>query len=145
MSRDYISKKKKASVRKRANYCCEYCQSLEDFSPQTFSMEHVIPIILGGNSTLANLALSCQTCNNHKYNKIEVFDEVTQQTISLFNPRKDVWTEHFQWSDDFKYILSITDIGRVTSKTLDLNRPSLLNFRYAVALAGKHPPLHTLP
>jgi hypothetical protein len=107
-------------------------------------MEHVIPVILGGNDALANLALSCQTCNNHKYNKVEVFDEVTQQTILLFNPRKDVWTEHFQWSGDFKNMLPLTDIGRVTIKTLDLNRLSLLNFRYAVALAGEHSPLHTL-
>jgi hypothetical protein len=145
MSRDYVSKKKKGLVRKRANFCCEYCQSLENFSPQTFSMEHVIPIILGGNNTLSNLALSCQTCNNHKYNKIEVFDKETQQTIPLFNPRKDTWTEHFKWSDDFKNILSLTNIGRVTIKTLDINRPSLLNFRYAVASAGEHPPFHTLP
>lgn len=73
MSRGYISKKKKELIRKRANFCCEYCQSLEDFSPQTFSMEHIIPIVLGGNDTLSNLALSYQTCNNHKYNKIKVF------------------------------------------------------------------------
>lgn len=89
MSRGYISKKKKELIRKRANFCCEYCQSLEDFSPQTFSMEHIIPIVLGGNDTLSNLALSCQTCNNHKYNKIKVFDDETQQILPLFNPRKD--------------------------------------------------------
>ena len=144
MSRGYISKKKKELIRKRANFCCEYCQSLEDFSPQTFSMEHIIPIILGGNDTLSNLALSCQTCNNHKYNKIKVFDDETQQILPLFNPRKDTWTEHFQWSIDFINIVPLTDIGRVTIRTLDLNRPNLLNFRYAVTLAGEHPPLHTL-
>jgi len=144
MSRDYISKKKKLLVRQRAFFCCEYCQSLEDFSPQTFSMEHIIPINLNGNSTLDNLALSCQTCNNHKYNKIEVLDNETQQLIPLFNPRKDNWTDHFQWNENFTLVLSLTGIGKVTIKTLNLNRPNLLNFRFAVALAGEHPPIHTI-
>ncbi len=59
----------KESVKIRANYCCEYCYSQEKFATQTFSFEHIYPLSKGGQTQLDNLALACQGCNNHKYNK----------------------------------------------------------------------------
>lgn len=44
------------------------------FAIQPFSIEHIIPKSQGGETTLDNLAFSCQGCNNHKYNKIEGYD-----------------------------------------------------------------------
>jgi len=144
MSRSYISKKIKSLVRTRANHCCEYCQYLENYSPQSFSMEHIIPLHDGGENTLSNLALSCQGCNNHKHIKTSVLDEVSQKIVPLFHPRNDTWKEHFRWNENFSEIEAITDIGRVSIKTLKLNRSNLINFRIALFLTGEHPPLHTL-
>lgn len=51
---------------------------------------------------------------------------------------------NFQWNSDFSQIISRNNTGRVTIKTLNLNRPNLIKFRLAVALTGEHPPIHTL-
>lgn len=144
MSRIYISKATKRFIRTRACGCCEYCQSLEAFSTHSFSIEHLIPISLGGDNGLNNLALSCQGCNGHKYNKIAVFDRATKSEVPLFNPRKERWIKHFRWNGDFTLILPVTAIGRITIHTLKLNRPNLLNLRKAVFLMGEHPPIHTI-
>jgi hypothetical protein len=34
----------RAAVRKRANYCCEYCKSQDQISSSPFSIEHIIPL-----------------------------------------------------------------------------------------------------
>ena len=51
----------------RAGGCCEYCLSQERFSPDPFSVEHIMPRSAGGADDLSNLAFSCQGCNNRKY------------------------------------------------------------------------------
>jgi len=47
----------------------EYCKSPANISSQPFVAEHIIPKSKGGNTIEQNLALSCQGCNNFKYNK----------------------------------------------------------------------------
>ena len=96
----YISKKNKEKVAKRAKNCCEYCHSQMDYSPNNFSIEHIIPIVKNGTNELDNLALSCQSCNNKKYTKIEVLDEVSGETVNIYHPRIDNWTDHFKWNDN---------------------------------------------
>ncbi len=86
------------------------------------------------------MVLSCQGCNNHKYNKITGIDTVTQEGVELFHPRNQTWTEHFYWSDDVLEILGKNAIGRVTVEELKLNRQELKNLRKLLATVGKHPP-----
>ena len=59
----------KKTIVERAKGCCEYCQSQAKFATQAFSVEHIKPQSKGGKTTQDNLALACQGCNNHKYNK----------------------------------------------------------------------------
>ncbi|MCW5924530.1 MAG: HNH endonuclease [Saprospiraceae bacterium] len=134
------SKAVKKFVQQRANGHCEYCLSPADFSPGPFAAEHIIPTMKGGSNDLDNLAFSCQGCNGHKFTSIAALDPLTMQTVRLFNPRHDVWNEHFQWSEDFTYIIGITPVGRATVERLQLNRPTLLNFRKALIAIGIHPP-----
>jgi 5-methylcytosine-specific restriction endonuclease McrA len=131
----------KKIVRLRAKNCCEYCLSQEKFAPQKFSIEHIFPVSKGGKTTSDNLALACQGCNNHKYNKTEEYDELSNQVISLFNPRKDHWQDHFRWNNNYKLIIAITPKGRVTIKVLRLNREGLVNLRHILYLVGHHPPI----
>lgn len=49
------------------------------------------------------------------------------------------WKEHFMWSDDFLYIIGMTDIGRATVQSLYLNRAGVVNIRHLLLLSGKHP------
>ncbi len=45
-------------VESRAGGACEYCRLVQDATGVTFHIEHVIPRVLGGSTTLSNLALS---------------------------------------------------------------------------------------
>jgi hypothetical protein len=126
-------------IRRRANGCCEYCISPEDFSPDTFSIEHIVPIVSGGTDDPDNLAFSCQGCNNQKYTHQTGLDPIYGHEAPLFHPRKNVWNDHFHWSDDYLLIIGSTPTGRATVETLELNRTGVLNLRRALLAVGEHP------
>jgi len=128
-------------VAERARGVCEYCRSQARFATHSFSVEHVVPVNAGGSDELENLALACQGCNNHKYTKTVARDPVSGTLVPLFNPRLQLWRDHFLWSADFARILGTTPVGRATVEALHLNRPGLLNLRELLYAAGKHPPL----
>ncbi|HEY9668736.1 MAG TPA: HNH endonuclease signature motif containing protein [Coleofasciculaceae cyanobacterium] len=88
MPESRVTAQQKKAVAERANGCCEYCRSQVRFAIQPFSIEHTIPRSAGGETVLDNLALSCQGCNNHKYNKTEGRDPVSGDTVPLYHPRK---------------------------------------------------------
>jgi len=89
---------------------------------------------------LDNLALACQGCNNHKYNRVEGLDRVSGVAAPIFPPRRDRWGEHFAWNDDFTLIIGVTPTGRATVETLQLNRSGLIRMRQVLFIAGEHPP-----
>ena len=136
MGRERSSTQQKRLVAERANHRCEYCQSPDAYSPQTFSIEHIIPVSKGGVTALENLAFACQGCNNHKYTKVVGIDLITNQSVSLYNPRLDAWVEHFVWHDDGLELIGISATGRATIATLHLNRQRLINLRRLLLLAG---------
>ncbi len=138
MSRPSVSIKK--NVIERASGLCEYCKSPSDFSPQSFSIEHIYPISAGGQSNLDNLAYACQGCNNHKYTKTEGIDPLSNIEAALFHPRQDNWSTHFGWVEGGLKIIGLTKTGRTTVKELQLNRENLLNLRSLLLLADMHPP-----
>lgn len=140
MAREKPSTEQRRQVRERAKGVCEYCQSQEDFATDSFSVEHITPVSLGGATELENLALACQGCNSHKYTKITAVDPADDKIVALFHPRQHAWTEHFRWSNDFLEIIGITSSGRATIAALKLNRQRLVNLRRAVYAIGEHPP-----
>lgn len=140
MASDRVSARLRAEVERRAGGCCEYCRCQSRFSSQSFCAEHIEPRSLGGKTELSNLAYSCQSCNNHKYNKVVGVDPVSKQVVMLFHPRRDQWREHFAWSDDFRLILGLTATGRATVETLNLNKPGLVRLRGVLLSVGEHPP-----
>ena len=133
------------AVAARANSCCEYCLSQERFATQSFSIEHVEPRSAGGTDELANLAYSCQGCNNHKFTRTTATDPVTGTEVPLFHPRKQVWADHFGWNEDFSQVIGLTPTGRATVGLLRLNREGVVNLREVLVAAGRHPPTPTPP
>ena len=125
----------------RAKGCCEYCLLPAAFSPSSFNFEHIIPLILNGLTVLMNLAYSCGGCNSYKKDKIQALDPLTQQLSPLYNPRTDIWSNHFQWSDDDLQIAGKTPKGRATVSLLKVNREGNVNLRGLLKLAGLHPPI----
>ncbi len=88
----------RAQVRERAGSRCEYCQLHQKDSPlAALHVEHIRPITHGGTDELENLALACIDCNLHKGPNLTGVDPETAQVTELFNPRRDVWSDHFEW------------------------------------------------
>ncbi len=54
--------------RKLAEGLCHYCG--EKFAPADLTMDHIVPIIRGGQSTKGNLAPACKPCNNKKKHQL---------------------------------------------------------------------------
>ena len=130
----------KTAVRERAKHCCEYCLASILFSTDFFSIEHILPVSKGGSSELANLAFSCQRCNIHKFTATHAIDPATGLMASLYNPRKDIWNEHFEWYENYTIIRGISPTGRATEKRLVLNRIGIVNLRQLLVEKGYHPP-----
>ncbi|MCG6135904.1 MAG: HNH endonuclease [Nostoc sp. LLA-1] len=140
MSDNRVNREQKTAIVKRANGCCEYCKSQIKFAIQAFSVEHILPRSRGRTTMLDNLALSCQGCNNHKYNKTEGRDNISGTIASLYNPRQQKWNEHFAGNEDFTLVIRLTPTGRTTVETLQLNRNGVVNLRRVLYAMGEHPP-----
>ena len=127
-------------VAARARDYCEYCRCSGQFATESFTIEHIKPRQAGGETTLENLAWSCFGCNSHKHTKINGVDPETDQQEPLYNPRQQVWTEHFGWSRDFTQVIGRTPCGRATVEALRLNRLGVVNLRRLLFMAKLHPP-----
>src|SRR5437016_3010499 len=135
-----ISPRLAQRVRRRAQGCCEYCQSQERVVGEAFTIDHIVPRVKGGSDAFENLALCCYVCNPLKGAKTEALDPQTGNVVPLFHPRRQGWDTHFRWSDDGLFIIGRTPVGRATVAALRLNRPSLIIARQTWVQWGVHPP-----
>ena len=140
MAKTIFSPAVRERVMLRAYHCCEYCKSQDKYSPNLFTIDHLVPQNMGGDDVESNLAYACFLCNRLKSNKLNAFDMLTETWVSLFNPRLNIWSDHFSWNQAATEILPITPIGRVTIATLKLNREKLIEYRKSLILFGVHPP-----
>jgi hypothetical protein len=140
MSNSQLPKDLRQLVIDRANRCCEYCVSQAKFSPDPFSIEHIVPRSKGGSDLAENLAFSCQGCNGHKHTAIQGIDPINGQSTALYNPRIHRWDDHFVWEEDFSVVVGCTAIGRATVERLSLNRPGVVNLRRVLRKLDRHPP-----
>ncbi len=115
-------------------------QERAEYSPDTFSIEHIVPVARGGRHDLSNLALSCQGCNNRKFVSMDAEDPVNGERVSLFHPRREYWSDHFAWNEDCTLVIGLTPTGRATVERLDLNRSGVVNLRRLLLIVGLHPP-----
>jgi len=120
---------------------CEYCKSPKKFSATPFEMEHIISLAEGGKTDFENIAYACRSCNGSKNIKIFGVDPISGKPIPLFNPRQQIWGEHFKWSEDFLKIIGFTQIGQATVIELKLNRLEHINLRRLLVKNGEHPPI----
>src|SRR5688500_16336562 len=100
MSTSRIPARLRDAVRRRAGGRCEYCKYPDPTCYATFNCDHCTPQVAGGPSTLKNLAWACPTCNASKGRAVEAPDPVGGKPAALYNPRRDNWDEHFEWSPD---------------------------------------------
>lgn len=135
-----ISKEKADRVRRTADNRCGYCLSSQRYVMAKLEVEHIIPRALGGSDEEENLWLSCSLCNRYKGIQLEAIDLQTNKVVRLFNPRRQVWNEHFTWSSDGVPIIGLTETGRVSVDALQLNNEIAVEVRRNWVIAGWHPP-----
>jgi HNH endonuclease len=133
-----ISPSLHAEVVLRVGNRCEYCRLSQLGQEAAFHMDHVVPRTAGGPTVAENLALACVSCSLRKGARQTAPDPDSGEQVPLFNPRTQVWAEHFRW-DDLR-IVPLTHIGRATVAALALNRPLILAIRQEEAARGRHPP-----
>jgi hypothetical protein len=117
--RRHIPEKLRLLVAERAQHHCEYCDISEDESFFSFQIDHIISLKHGGATAAENLAWSCYTCNNAKGSDVGTVLLPDNTFVRLFNPRGDIWSEHFEMESGAIY--AKTPIGEATIKVLNLN------------------------
>lgn len=122
----------------RAKNRCEYCGLSQLGQAATFHMDHVLPIVAGGETAFNNLALACIYCSLRKGAKQKARDPQSGTQTRLFHPRKERWNHHFRW--DNCEIIGITASGRATVVALELNSAEHQIIRSFESQLGRHPP-----
>lgn len=140
MSESYIPKALREKVAMQAKHRCGYCLTAEAIVGTPMEIDHIIPESLGGLTEEDNLWLACSLCNAHKGNRIAELDPTTGEMTRLFDPRHQIWSEHFTWSTEGERIIGLTAVGRATIVVLNLNRPALVVARRLWGTVGWHPP-----
>ena len=103
-------------------------------------MDHILPRSAGGDDERDNLAASCYRCNEFKGARTHAIDPATGELVSLFNPRVQVWREHFSWANGGTHIVGLTPIGRATVVALRLNNEYVVEARTLWIAQDWHPP-----
>lgn len=137
MSTTYIPTALRLLVAERAKHRCEYCLVHEEDVLLPHEADHIIAEQHGGKTSAENLALACIHCNRHKGPNLASLDPISGQLTPLFNPRTQIWTEHFALEQ--AYILPLTPVGRVTVQLLKLNQPDRIQVRQALIETGTYP------
>jgi hypothetical protein len=105
----------------------------------TFEIDHIIPRMHGGKTSIDNLCLCCPSCNRHKSAKTKAVDPITGTEVPLFHPSHERWSEHFSWSKDGTRIVGLTAKGRATVVALKMNRSQMIELRRYWLATGNHP------
>lgn len=58
-----VSRRLRFEILRRDSYSCRYCGAM---APDALTVDHVIPVTLGGGDDPNNLVTACQDCNNGK-------------------------------------------------------------------------------
>lgn len=144
-----LSQTVRSQVRARADGACEYCRVHEsDFTAAaTFESDHIRPKSLfapddPARDDPANLAYSCPRCNRSKGGAMAAANPETGFQERLFNPRRDMWCEHFTHTPA-GLIIGTSDPGRATMDRLKFNLPDRVRNRLDLLRRDKWPHRHT--
>jgi hypothetical protein len=116
-------------VMERAAGRCEYCHKPSvSFFPH--EVDHVVALKHGGLTAEDNLALACFPCNRFKGSDLSSVDPQTGEITPLFNPRAQVWADHFHIERGM--IIPRTPQGRATVFLLHFNDRARVEERLAL-------------
>jgi hypothetical protein len=136
----YLPGELRRQLEEADNYCCAYCQTSQANAGQRMVPDHIIPESKGGEKVFENLCFACRQCNEYKGSRIVGTDPLTGQTVSLFHPRQQHWSDHFAWEKNGTRIIGLTAVGRATIVTLQMNHEVIVTARQRWVSVGWHPP-----
>ena len=119
MPRPHIPKNLRQEVTNRARRLCEYCLVHQEDRPERHQIDHITALKHGGTTDSENLALACVVCNKYKGSDLTSIDPLERIIVPLFNPRTQIWAEHFKI--EATQIIGLTAIGRATVEILRFN------------------------
>ena len=137
MSLSHIPMEWRRLVKERADQLCEYCLTAELDSFLGFDIDHIISEKHGGPTILDNLAFACVFCNQAKGSDIGSIYWESNEYVRLFHPRRDQWSDHFQFVG--RRIEALTPIGKVTARLLKFNGSTRIQEREILTSIGRFP------
>ncbi|MDA1052084.1 MAG: HNH endonuclease signature motif containing protein [Planctomycetota bacterium] len=126
----FISEPLRRYVAEHAGFVCEYRRLPQSLSTAAFEIDHILASTHGGPTEASNRCFACPVCNGAKHSQQKARDPESGRLVRLFNPRRDAWKRHFDWSDDFGDIFGKTAVGRATVVALDMNLPRVVHLRH---------------
>ncbi len=133
----YISAELRRAVAERADYLCEYCLIHEEDTVFGCQVDHIISEKHNGETSIDNLAYACTCCNRSKGSDIGSIAQDKRTYTRFFNPRLDLWRQHFRL--DGIRIVVLSDVGEVTARILGINNADRLLEREALYAVGRYP------
>lgn len=134
MTAVHIPSQLRQEVAGRAHNRCEYCRLPQTATFFRHEPDHIIPLQHGGKTVIENLALACMRCNRYKGPNVGSFDPQTGVLTPFFNPRTQIWEEHFQMNEAL--IIPLTAEARVTVQILRLNDAERVQERLNLLQSG---------
>ncbi len=136
----YLSVELRQLLQQSDNGTCVYCQTTEANTGQALTVDHIVPVVEGGETIFANVCRACHRCNQGKGERTRAVDPLTSEIIALFHPRQQHWSEHFTWDQSGTRLFGLTATGRATIVALDMNNALIVFARQRWVNAGWHPP-----
>ena len=127
----------KVLVRRRAGERCEYCLVRQEHFESALHIDHIVARQHGGDDSPSNLALSCNHCNLHKGPNLSGLDRESGLLVPLFNPREQLWGDHFELNG--AVIRGLTPTARATVHVLSMNASYLIELRADLIAMGEYP------
>lgn len=140
MTSTYILPSLCQEVAANFGYRCAYCHTLTAITGARLVIDHIIPVSAGGPTIRENLCLACHSCNEFKGAQLDAWDTQTGEYVRLYHPRRQIWRDHFHWSDDSCRVIGLTPIGRATVVALNMNHETIVEARRRWVRVGWHPP-----
>lgn len=140
MSGSRVPRALRQQIAAEARHRCGYCLTSSSITGTPMEIDHIVPESLGGPTVRENLWLACSMCNDHKSNRIAAPDPHSGEIVRIFDPRRQVWSDHFEWSTEADLIVGKTPTGRATIVAVRLNRAEVVEARRGWVIARWHPP-----
>jgi hypothetical protein len=70
----------------------------------------------------------------YKGTNLSGIDPISGQVVSLFDPRRQLWQQHFGWNGPV--LIGLTPEGRATVAVLRVNAPERVQLRQALLVEG---------